>query len=439
VVRGRYEVPIRSGTGIFTSRDGVIATAGPTLEVTEDQVVVYAANRLFQEEMRTALVGNDGDLSRRAQAVEPYWVPHLQHCYERVEHCILFFVPQYQVFPYTQEATGTPADVLPVPDGSTDVGLLQISGGGGTPTAELAPPDQQVPEQALMTGFTQRPDPVLPPTEMAVGVDAATGALSAGEDVAGPLAAGMAGGPVLDPTTGQVDGLVTAGDGGPVLVPAQRLREALEAADAPPAGSQFDAVFRRGIDHLVSGHASTSAVTALQESLTYYDSALAAVHLEEATRAAEAAPGTSTAGADEDGTSGGPGRWVVAGVVVLLLVAGVLLFLRRRRAGPPARGATPAGPPPGPGTTAPRPGTDRAPEPTTERSASVAPAAGAAARRTPADDPSSSRERTRLRQSPALVRDPAPPEQPVVAFCWDCGAPLRDGARFCASCGSAVR
>src|SRR4051812_12174960 len=158
VARGEYQVPIRSGTGVFTSKDGVIATAGSTLIVTEDQVVVYAANRLFSEQMGTALTGNDGDLSRRAQAVDPYWAPHLQHCYDRVEHCILFFRPLYEVLPYTAEPTRTPAELVQAPGGAADVGLLRISGGGGTPTAELAPADQAPLTEGLLTGFTQPPD-----------------------------------------------------------------------------------------------------------------------------------------------------------------------------------------------------------------------------------------------------------------------------------------
>jgi hypothetical protein len=439
VMRGRYEVPIRSGTGVFTSADGVIATAGTTLAVTEEQVVVHAANRLFQEQMGTALVGNDGDLSRRAQAVDRYWAPHLQHCYDQVEHCILFFVPQYQIFPHTRQATGTPADVLPVPDGSTDVGLLRISGGGGTPTAELASSGQAVPTEALLTGFTQRPDPVVPPGELAVGVDATTGALSSGEDVAGAMAAGMAGGPVLDPATGQVTGLATVVDGQTVLVAAQRLREALEAAGAPPAGSEFDAVFRRGIDHLASGNASASAASALQESLTYYDSALAAAHLEEASRAAEEESGGATGGADDEGgTPGGAGPWVVAGVLVVLLLLGLALFLRRRRADSRVRRAAAHAAPSSEETTAAARQQPNMPPAAPQPPPPAHPAATVPVRPAGGDDASASRERTRLRQSPALVRDSVPPWQASPAFCSDCGVPLRGGARFCGSCGSPV-
>ena len=440
VLRGQYEVPIRSGTGVFTSADGVIATTGALLAVTEDDVVVHAANRLFQEQMGTALAGNDGDLSRRAQAVDPYWAPHLQHCYDRVEHCVSFFVPVFEVFPYTRESTSTPADVLRPPAGPTDVGLLRISGGGGTPTADLAEPGQEVPAEALLAGFTQPPDPEVLPTEMAVAVDPATGALSSAEDVAGAMGAGMAGGPVLDPATGQVAGLATVVDGQARLIAAQRLGEALEAAEVRPIGSEFDVVFRRGIDHLASGHAGASAASSLQESLTYYDSALAAAHLEVASRAAEDGTGGATTGVDDEGASGGPGPWVVAGALVVLLLLGLALalLLRRRRAGSPgSHAATPAGPGSEATTAATaRPGGTPIPARPSEPAA-MPPGVTVPARTAAGGDASVSRDRTRLRQSPALVRDSLP-RQPSPAFCSDCGVPLRGGARFCGSCGSPV-
>src|SRR3954447_10988914 len=51
VARGRDTGPIRTATGVFVSCDGIIATAGHALTVTDDEVVVYAANRLFQDQM----------------------------------------------------------------------------------------------------------------------------------------------------------------------------------------------------------------------------------------------------------------------------------------------------------------------------------------------------------------------------------------------------
>jgi hypothetical protein len=439
VIRGRYEVPVRSATGVFTSSDGVIATTGQALAVTEDEVVVHAANRLFQEEMGTALVGNDGDLSRRAEAADPYWAPHLNHCYDQVEHCVLFFVPQYTVFPHTQEPTSTPADLLPLPEGSADAGLLRISGGGGTPTAELAPADQESPEHGLLAGFTAPPAPDLPPEETAVAVDPGTGALSSDADVAAELAGGMTGGPVLDPATGEVTGLAATVDGTPTVVPVQRLHEVLAAAGTPPAGSEFDAVFRRGVDHLAGGNANASAASAFEESLTYYDSALAAQHLQRAEEAAGTGEtgDATTAGNDEGGGLGGLGLWVGAAVLALLLL-GLAVLLRRRRPGHrrprgtrPETGAAPI--PAALAETAAAARPEPAPVPATPgASAPTAPQPGG---RSAA--PAPTYERTQLKQYPAREQS-VPPARSPAAFCADCGDPLRERARFCAACGSPV-
>lgn len=438
VKRGRYTVPIRTATGVFVSSDGIITTAGETLTVTEDEVVVYAANMLFQEQMGTALVGNDGDPARRAQAADAYWAPHLQHCYDHVEHCVLFFVEQYEVFPYMQEAAGTPADVLRRPEGPADAGLLRISGGGGTPTAQLAAPDHQPDEHGVLLGFTEPPAAGVTPTEAIVHADAA-GALTT-EGALGPPDSGLAGGPVVDPDSGEVVGLATVVDGAERLIPAGTLHEALEAAGVQATGSEFDAVFRRGVDHLAGGDAGASAASSFRESLTYYDSALAARYLEEA-EAAGASDGESgtPAGDDDGGLLGGAGIWVLVGVLALLVLLASALVLRRRRAsaGGPAHRPPREKAPLAATTASPRPEKDARPAATVG-----APPAGhpvpAAPRAGAPGDADESRERTRLRQSPAIVKDPVPPARPARSFCQECGGALGDRARFCASCGSPV-
>ena len=223
----------------------------------------------------------------------------------------------------------------------------------------------------------KRPDPALPPGELAVAVDAATAALSAEGDAAGELRAGMAGGPVLDAVTGQVAGLAAVVDGQAVLVAAPRVHEVLEAAGTPPTGSQFDAVFRRGLDQLAGGRASPAAASDFQESLTYYDSALAATHLAASRTAREATVGTAAEGGDPPGARG---PWVVvAGVVALLALLGLVLLVRRRR----TSGGSPGGVPPVP--VGPPGGVPWA----------TASAGIPAARARPVDRPSSSREPTR--------------------------------------------
>ena len=159
-------------------------------------------------------------------------------------------------------------------------------------------------------------------------------------------------------------------DGQAVLVAAPRVHEVLEAAGTPPTGSQFDAVFRRGLDQLAGGRASPAAASDFQESLTYYDSALAATHLAASRTAGEATVGTAAEGGDPPGAAG---PWVVvAGAVALL---GLVLLVRRRR----TRGGGPGGVPPVPGGV-----------PWATTSAAIP-----AARTAPGDRPSSSGERTR--------------------------------------------
>jgi hypothetical protein len=436
VARGRYEVPIRSGTGVFTSADGVIATTGTTLTVTDGDVVVYAANRLFTEVMQTALTGNDGDLSRRAQAVEEYWAPHLQHCYEQVEHCVLFYVPQYEVFPYTEEPSSTPADLLRPPAGAADVGLLQISGGGGTPTAELMPADGVAPAEEMVTGFTAPPGVDVDPSELAVTVDAATGALASTGDAVGLLASGVDGGPVLDPDTGQVAGLATVVDGAPTVVPVTRLHEVLAEAGVSPTASEFDVVFRRGIDHLGSERGGSSATSAFQEALTYYRSGLAAQYLQQAADTPADPAAAPAAGESDDGGLGGVGTWVTVAVVALLVLLAAVVLARRRRGGTGGQHLAPSGD--GPPARDPAPATTVAAAPESTRSGAAVPdPVPVPARETRPPGAVPAHERTRLRQTPALATDHRPAGQRPT-FCSDCGTPLRDGARFCGACGSPV-
>ena len=453
VARARYTVPIRTGTGVFVSSDGVIATAGRTLTVTDDDVVVYAANRLFQEQMHVTLVGNDGDLSRRGQATDPRWAPHLQHCYDHVEHCILFFVPHYQVVPYTEDPVGTPADLLLAPKDPAGPGLLRISGGGGTPTAQLAAADQQVVEHGLLIGFDEPPAAGAAAMEMGVAVDSATGTLTPEDDMSSSET-GLDGGPVVDPDTGDVVGLDTSVDGAETMIPARALHDALASADVEPAASPFDSVFRRAVDHLASGHVGGSAVSLFQEALTYYDSALARQYLEQAQAGGgmdETGMGETAAPTNDDrGVFGNTGFRVALGVLVLLGILALALFLRRRRAGGRRATATAGATPPAP-TAAPRREPARVPAHAAP-SAGAQPAAAGAARTASRDD--GPRDRTQLRQSPGMVpgmvpgmapaRVPAANEEtlaasrPTPAYCSNCGGALRQGGRFCGSCGSPV-
>jgi hypothetical protein len=339
IARGGTTVPLGAATGVLVSADGIVATPWENLIVDQDAVAVYAANELFADVIGVPIVGNGGDPARRGSTPDPYWAPHLQHCYDQVTHCVHFRVPQYHVRTYTTEPGGVMAELLNSPSRPDDVALLRISGGGGAPTATIAAPDAARGADTLLLGFTKRPEPELGPAELPVSLDTSTGQIGSSENLAVPLEAGVSGGPVVDRSTGQVLGLSgPRGDvGSASLVPAAAIRAALEAAGVEPSSSKFDVVFRRGIDHLSSGNPGGSAQSALEESLTYYDSALATSHLHQAQVQATA---EATDGADAETATGpeedaGGLRWgaVLPILVGVLLVAGIIaaLVLGRRR------------------------------------------------------------------------------------------------------------
>ncbi|MGY1660000.1 zinc ribbon domain-containing protein [Geodermatophilus sp. SYSU D00705] len=475
LVRGRYTVPLGTGTGVFTSADGVIVTAGRTVEVDPDVVSVSAANQLFTDQLGLTLVGNDGDTARRATATDQFWNAHLQHCYDRVEHCVQFTVTEYTVIPHTGTPTRAQADLIGQPDGPGGVAVLRISGGGGTPTAELAADDESAPADALLAGFDQPPAPDQSAATMPVRAEEGTDRLTAEGDLAAALAAGMGGGPVTDPDTGRLVGLATtADDGTPTLVPAAAVRTALDAAAAPPSASAFDAVFRRGVDHLAGGASGGAATSAFEESLTYYDSALAAQHLQTARAQAPGEGGTDASGDDEGLLAGTTGWLVLLGALVVAAVLAALLVRRGRTRRPAARRrGGGAGRPARTGRDEPALPATAAAMPATTADGQVAPTTAAATprsgrgagsdggSRSPAADATTAVPRaTPPRIAPVAVPPPAragsePPQAaagagaararaaaPAVVdapgFCSDCGKGLRAGARFCGACGARV-
>jgi hypothetical protein len=440
IARGRTTVPLGAGTGVLVSADGVVATTWENIRVDTDQVAVYAANELFADVIGVPIVGNDGDPATRGSTPDPYWGPHLQHCYDQVTHCVHFRVPQYHVRTYTTEPGGVMAELLNSPSGPGDVALLRISGGGGAPTATVAAADAAPSADDLLLGFTRRPGPEHGPVQLPVTLDAATDVISSPEDLTGPFGAGVSGGPVVDPSTGQVIGLAGPHqDGGSAtLVTAAQIRAAMDEAGVEPSSSKFDVVFRRGIDHLASGNPGRSAQGALEESLTYYDSALATSHLHQA-QASEPTDSADAAAAAGPGEETGGLRWgaFLAILIGALLVAGIVaaLVLGRRRT-PATAGAD-----------------SRPPETGRWRSvpASVASVLPARWRGDTHPDPAPRHSRSADAPAPpdaapdhgddATVdarTGPAPDGLDGRRFCAQCGAAVGPGARFCTGCGHPV-
>ncbi|MGQ1839605.1 zinc-ribbon domain-containing protein [Kocuria turfanensis] len=469
ISRGRSTVPLGSATGVLTSADGIVATTWDNLAIDESAVAVYAANELFAEEIGVQVVGNGGDPARRGSTPDPYWRPHLQHCYDQVTHCVLFRVPQYHVRTYTSEPGGAMAELLNSPSDPGDVALLRIGGGGGAPTATLAAPGTTPGPDPVVLGFTERPSPEAGPAEIPATVDASTGSISAEEDLAAPLDAGVSGGPVLDRASGEVLGLTgpLQEDGSASLVSADAVRAAMTEADVEPAPSKFDAVFRRGVDHLAAGNQGGAAESSLEEALTYYDSALAAAHLDRARGSSESRPSADAAatGTGTGGPSLGALLPVVVGAVLLLGVVGAVL-LRRRRASTnvSASGALHA---PEAGSRSASHAVSRPGRSGADDKASRSTIAARADRGRPDSGTAASAERPRSAQRtsrptagpvdagtpPATYRNrsraddetraagalaPRAADGPPPAFCSQCGRPVRPGARFCSGCGQPV-
>lgn len=479
ISRGRSTVPLGASTGVLISADGIVATTWENLAVDEAAVAVHAANELFANVIGVPVVGNDGEPARRGSTPDRYWAPHLQHCYDQVSHCVLFRVPQYHVRTYTSEPGGVTAELLNAPSGPHNVALLRISGGGAAPTAALAAPDTMPGADTVLLGFTERPAPEAGPAAIPVTADVPAGRVTSPEDLAAPLNAGVSGGPVIDPATGQVLGLTgpRQPDGSATFVPATAIHAAMTDAGVEASPSKFDAVFRRGIDHLSAGNPGGSAESALEEALTYYDSALAKSHLDQARalRSGQASgdPATAAQDAGSDGSLPAPVLPILAGMILLAGIIGAIALRRHRAAAvaPAHHGTSPAG------TTRPPPVHAPAASVTSPKdrtgTGGERPAQTAAAR-TDKDPPGRGRADADLtkaagHQSPAPRQFPVPatpaPSAPdinpsanpgpdaetraagplapraagqTVAFCSQCGRPVLPGARFCTGCGHPV-
>ena len=484
ISRGRSTVPLGSATGVVVSSDGIVATTWENLAVDEGAVAVYSANELFANVLKVPIVGNGGNPLARGTTPDPYWAPHLQHCYEQVEHCIVFRAPQYRVHTYTTKPATVMAELLNHPSGPKDVALLRVSGGGGAPTATLAAPaaGQTVNPAAapragsVLVGFTADPSPKAGPAEFPVTLEAATGRISSPQDLAGPLDAGVSGGPVLDKENGDVLGLMgpRQPDGQSTLVPASSIQAAMAAVGIQASPSKFDAVFRRGVDHLSSGMGG-SAVSALEESLTYFDSALATSHLEQAKKMNSGQAMGDQGGAANAGKDGLPAA-LVPGVIGVLLLIGVLAVLTQRRhweptvhrifaasprsanhATPKSANRTPAGLLKGV-TSDRRTAATRAARPAEGEVPMQQPEHGRSSGRSEANAPKPPGQmpggRGRTVSSPATIGNPgtgvdetraAGPLSARAAqgqgaiFCSQCGSSVRPGGRFCSSCGYPVR
>jgi hypothetical protein len=480
--QGTYEVPQGSATGVLLTGDGVVATLYRELQEDLDAVTVPAANRLFVEQIGTHLAAGD-TTTGPTHATDPALDEHLQHCYQRVKHCITVPRERYEVVLLSAEQQDpVSATLLNQPASPTDVALLRI-GAGSLPTADLSPAQGPV-DDAAVAGLTSAGtggDPATPtwePTRLPARLDGAT--LTADEDLPSALANGLNGGPVVDQGTGGVLALADfdPSTGTVSAVGADSIQAAMDAAGVTPARSGFDIAFTDGLMRF-NEKEYAAAAQRLEAATDYFDSALAREHLELA---------RSRAGAEDGGVGmpmsddGGIAGWVW-GLLALLVLAGLtaaLLIVRRRRPGGSGDRPTPtSGTGHGPGDAQHPAGGPSAP------TDGDAPTAGIASPRPPADAPGPPAEATPgptpdPRPEPGgrpptgggrsssgtrvAVPMPAPPAalvppegqrfRPDVdsmastgphsagssrAFCTRCGTALVGNDPYCGGCGSPVR
>jgi Trypsin-like peptidase domain len=348
--QGTYEVPQAEATGVLVSGDGVVATLYRLLREDLDTVTVPAANRLFVEEIGAQLVDGN-ETTGPTHATDPAIDEHLQHCYRRVEHCIVVPHERYEV---TLLSAGqdepVPATLVNQPSGPTDVALLRI-GAGGLPTAGLSPTQEPV-DEAMAAGLDWAVSPsdptarTLQPAVEPVRLDGSR--LTGGQTLTSSLAGGLNGGPVIDK-----DGRVLAlADCDPSFVVsavgAASVQAALVGAGITAARSGFDIAFADGLAQ-INREEYAAAAERLETATTYFDSALARDYLTFAQDRAAAQGDPVGNPAPSDG--GIP--WWMWGVVPLLvlgaLAAGLLIGRRRRPAGSDDGPAAPSGGGHGPG------------------------------------------------------------------------------------------
>jgi hypothetical protein len=343
--QGTYEVPQAEATGVLVSGDGVIATLYRLLREDLDTVTVPAANRLFVEQIGAQLVDGN-DTTGPTHAMDPAIDEHLQHCYRRVEHCIVVPHERYEVALLSADAQDSlPATLVNQPSGPTDVALLRI-GAGGLPTAGLSPTQEPV-DDAAVAGLeweVSQSDPatrILQPAGEPVRLDGSR--LTGSQTLTSSLAGGLNGGPVIDRATGSVLALADCDPSFVVsAVGAASIQAALVGAGVTAARSGFDIAFADGLAQINRGEYAAAAER-LQTATTYFDSALARDYLAFAQDRAAAQEGPVGNPTPDDG--GIP--WWMWGMLALLvlgaLTAGLMIGGRRRPAGSGDRPAPSSG------------------------------------------------------------------------------------------------
>lgn len=344
-VNRQYEVPIAEGSGFTVTPDGAIVTATGVVK-SERDVRVYAANRVFAEYFKVKI---PADYSRH-KLDDPDLNARLQRCYPPATDdsvCVATVSTQVTVFPYTvQGSEGLPAKVVHQGSSPAAPAILKVTEGAEDetmPTVPLASSiDPKVESIDFMT-LPKRPSAQNKPVLVAAHFDppgpGSTFRKKETEKINKALAGDGAGAGVIDDTKSEIIGMITGGDGNPVIfTPVEDIRTALVAADITPRRGRVDVVYETA---LASYHNKnyTNAIPVLQQVLKLRGShAVAADYLRVSQAKAGTAEDTGTSGAQpsappQRSSSASPLLWIVGGVVVAGLLVAVLvpMALRRRR------------------------------------------------------------------------------------------------------------
>ncbi|HEX7203222.1 MAG TPA: zinc ribbon domain-containing protein, partial [Arthrobacter sp.] len=205
-------------------------------------------------------------------------------------------------------------------------------------------------------------------------------------------------------------------------------------------------VFRRGVDNLAAGNQGGSAVSALEESLAYYDSALAANHLEDAR-----ATGTDNAtgqSAEEVSSSDSATAFpsaLLATLAGIILLGGVLAIVasRRRKAAMVTSNHMPkpdGGARHGSGTNMTAPGghADHLPGDKGQAAGATPPGSDRPEAHPPGEGRDASASDLTRAAGPFALRAVHQQQEAGAqpqASCPHCGDPVQPGARFCTGCG----
>jgi Trypsin-like peptidase domain/zinc-ribbon domain len=425
-------------------------------EQQEDMARVYAANRLFFDEL--GLKDFFGDLSRDQQykeqhLPEPVLDGALQDCYNE-DLCKFDVKPDVSLIAPVQVGGAKPKPLAAKVRANThfdggDIAALQLIDADPLATVPLATSagELQTGQEIVAVGFPAVRTQLLPngriqPSSSFGHVSTVTsdGSNQVIETDMPTISPGSSGSAVIT-ADGKVVGMVSysgvdqRGDRAQVyLQTADNIRSVLREVGVQPTRGELDATFARAMENYWAKHYS-AALPLFQKVEDLQEGHILAKKYLRLAQAKAGSPEDIPLPSSSSGGSEGRGLlfWALVALGVLIVIALVLLALggRRRRRTTPGRAYAPI-----PANGGPR--TDVDPWDTVEHEASAfghdtpehAPVAGP----TPAMDAGAvpSNSQPSHRREAVMVRDQ---EAPARGFCPYCGTRLVPEARFCSGCG----